>query len=165
MDTGHEDSHLPLLNDLQSITTATAVFCSRNPLKIPDELDELVTSPTQCCVQRELKSSTKQTHSRRSFYHYHTICLPCTTAALLVYLYQLFFDLLVSENLCIDDLKKLQDWLLLRIYNTSETLVELLQERQQLSEEAHVRLISIEQLHRLLEARCFYRGLSTGLFS
>lgn len=71
----------------------------------------------------------------------------------------------VCENLAIDDLKKLQDWLLLQIYNTSDTLVGLLQERQQLSEEAHVRLISIEQLHRLLEARCFYRGLSTGLFS
>ncbi|XP_046657973.1 uncharacterized protein LOC124352491 [Daphnia pulicaria] len=71
----------------------------------------------------------------------------------------------LCENLAIDDLKKLQDWLLLQIYNTSDTLVGLLQERQQLSEEAHVRLISIEQLHRLLEARCFYRGLSTGLFS
>lgn len=69
------------------------------------------------------------------------------------------------EKLSVDDLKKLQDWLLLQIYNTSDTLVGLLQERQQLSEEAHVRLISIEQLHRLLEARCFYRGLSTGLFS
>jgi hypothetical protein len=71
----------------------------------------------------------------------------------------------VCENLPIDDLKKLHDWLLLEIYNTSDTLVGMLQERQQLSEEAHVRLISIEQLHRLLEARCFYRGLSTGLFS
>ncbi len=73
--------------------------------------------------------------------------------------------LTVCENLPIDDLKKLQEWLLVQIYNTSNTLVGLLQERQQLSEEAHVRLISIEQLHRLLEARCFYRGLSTGLFS
>ncbi|KAI9555219.1 hypothetical protein GHT06_017734 [Daphnia sinensis] len=131
MDIGHEESRLPLLNDSPSNTTVAAIFCSRNPLKTPDEI---ATSQTQCCVQHELKSSTKQSYS-------------------------------VSENLCIDDLKKLQEWLLLQIYSTSETLVELLQERQQLSEEAHVRLISIEQLHRLLEARCFYRGLSTGLFS
>lgn len=76
-----------------------------------------------------------------------------------------FFVHAVHEKLSVDDLKKLKNWILMQIYNTSDTLVGLLQERQQLSEEVHVRLISIEQLHRLLEARCFYRGLSTGLFS
>jgi hypothetical protein len=75
-----------------------------------------------------------------------------------------FLILLVSKNLSVDDLKKIQEWLLHQVYNTSNTLVELLQERHQLSEQAHMRLISIEQLHRLLEARCFYRRL-TGLFS
>ena len=66
----------------------------------------------------------------------------------------------MCKNLPIDDLKKLQEWLLLQIYNTSNTLVELLQERQQLSEEAHVRLISIDQLHRLLEASSMFLSWS-----
>ena len=43
----------------------------------------------------------------------------------------------------------------------SELLVNLLQERAQLSEEAHVRAISIEQLHKLhqIPGYFFYRGI------
>lgn len=77
----------------------------------------------------------------------------------------LSFCLYLADKLPLDDLKKLREWLLLQICNTSDLLVELLQDRQRLSEEVHVRLISIEQLHRLLEARCYFGGLSTGLFS
>ena len=151
MDTGQDDCRLPLLNGSPS---KTAIFCAINPLETLTKDGE---SSSPSTTELELKSRTvKQTYSRK-FYMLFNFYLQTLNVVINLHL--------VCENLAIDDLKKLQDWLLLQIYNTSDTLVGLLQERQQLSEEAHVRLISIEQLHRLLEARCFYRGLSTGLFS
>lgn len=65
----------------------------------------------------------------------------------------------VYDRLNEDDLKKLKERILQEIFHKSNILVELLQERQKLSEEAHFRLISIEQLHKLLETSCCYQRI------
>ena len=63
------------------------------------------------------------------------------------------------DTLNLDDLQKLKERILQKIFHQSNALVELLQERQKLSEQAHFRLISIEQLHRLLETSCCYQKI------
>lgn len=66
---------------------------------------------------------------------------------------------LVYDYLSPDDLKKLKEEILQNTFDKSNALVELLQERQNLSEEVHFRLISIEQLHKLLETSCCFQSV------
>lgn len=165
-----DDSHKPLLlNSPTTAGTVASIFCSRNPVIHPPEETaggnsslKVSSNSLQASKDEQLKDILTKKHSISRELHYH----PNT------WFWSLAFHLLSSgclllgvDSLSVEELKEYREYLLLHIYNASETLVGLLQDRCRLHDEVHFRLISIEQLHRLLEARCFFRGLSTGLIS
>lgn len=166
-----DDSHKPLLLNSPTTTAGTvaSIFCSRNPvIHSPDETagddnssSKVSSNSFQANDDEQLKDILTKKHSISRELHNHPQHL------VLVFLHSILFSsgCLGVDSLSVEELKEYREFLLLHIYNASETLVGLLQDRCRLNDEVHFRLISIEQLHRLLEARCFFRGLSTGLIS
>ena len=165
-----DDSHKPLLLNSPTTTAGTvaSIFCSRNPvIHSPDETagdnssSKVSSNSFQTNDDEQLKDISTKKHSISRELHNH----PNTWFWFSCILSCFSSGCLGVDSLSVEELKEYREFLLLHIYNASETLVGLLQDRCRLNDEVHFRLISIEQLHRLLEARCFFRGLSTGLIS
>lgn len=159
-----EDSHQPLLNSPANKggTSVAAIFCSRNPATTT------TTTTSRLSFEEPNNSSAHKLSFACKLSRLNLIlafALLLTSSSIFLFVISPILLAVSLGNRSVKELKQIQELLLLRVYNASETLVALLQERSRLTEEIHVRLLHAEELHRLLESRCFYRGLSTGLLS